>query len=740
MWRWRCMGLLRPMTIQQVFDSYMANSYASKVSLQAFACVSDESEALYVYHEWLATSFTTISSERTNTTELAQDGRNGAARSSKRVRDLPLGPQHCTVAGILSTSAVPCGGTLQAKGHDEMSGRNARSRLLNFASANILPLIAVMIVATMQILAIFVKEVKGFVYSYLGTFTLGVLVTTAFGHVTTAAIRRGRHHLRVAKIYDTLESRVIKGESIDCIELREAFYKLPLLSSLQNIGWTTRVSVSPSECGIFVLGFQYYGHNIKISGFDSSGLTELAGRAAEDTSYRRVVLLHSLHEFVPQDDIVALASEIEAKAVVTFRVTSRFAEADTRLESQIQKAEHDHLVIISTTSQTSKFLLDILSRSNRTLSEISIGHLSPLVISHSAIKMQVIESSVPMAVIPMGQQIADEAVDTLRRSLRIITGVQKTWAGLDKPAIQLSTISFTTKHPGVKVRLLKRASYLQIFPGRLSYADNLYRFGYELTDPTLVRHLADLIDRWLVVNSEVCRDAWAVERLIHRTSKELARWLMAIPNIMEKLTMYHDQILGLLPEAEACTFTQATLDLLAIGMEAMESADINTPVNQFKVFIRPDGASHSDSNVIIYTDADKAHVSAGVVVRHADRVLVVKKVKTPNQGRWSIPAGHCEWGESALSAARRELREETGIESDELRLIYSGEINEGQPCRYGVPVHFWFLYCYNAQETPSVLLERTELEEFRWVDKSTLARLGRKTPAFNMLLQKIEFL
>ena len=49
--------------------------------------------------------------------------------------------------------------------------------------------------------------------------------------------------------------------------------------------------------------------------------------------------------------------------------------------------------------------------------------------------------------------------------------------------------------------------------------------------------------------------------------------------------------------------------------------------------------------------------AGGVVVNAEGRVLVVSQHGTS----WSLPKGHLEEGESALEAALREIREETGV-------------------------------------------------------------------------------
>ncbi|MEL6509305.1 MAG: NUDIX hydrolase [Pseudomonadota bacterium] len=49
-----------------------------------------------------------------------------------------------------------------------------------------------------------------------------------------------------------------------------------------------------------------------------------------------------------------------------------------------------------------------------------------------------------------------------------------------------------------------------------------------------------------------------------------------------------------------------------------------------------------------------------VMIRN-DEVLLVKRRNEPDAGLWGFPGGHVELGETALDAASRELREETGV-------------------------------------------------------------------------------
>ena len=63
---------------------------------------------------------------------------------------------------------------------------------------------------------------------------------------------------------------------------------------------------------------------------------------------------------------------------------------------------------------------------------------------------------------------------------------------------------------------------------------------------------------------------------------------------------------------------------------------------------------------------ERPAVGVGVIVKRGDQVLLLRRRNTHGSGTWSVPGGHLDFGESPEQCASREVREETGVEIEEV--------------------------------------------------------------------------
>jgi 8-oxo-dGTP diphosphatase len=106
-------------------------------------------------------------------------------------------------------------------------------------------------------------------------------------------------------------------------------------------------------------------------------------------------------------------------------------------------------------------------------------------------------------------------------------------------------------------------------------------------------------------------------------------------------------------------------------------------------------------------------IGVSVVVRRGDRVLLVKRGREPLIGLWAFPGGLVELGERLVDAAKREVREEAGIEIEELEQVDLAEI-VGRDPNDTVDSHY-VLIVFAARHGSGEPVAGDDAAEARWV-------------------------
>ncbi|MCQ0093409.1 NUDIX domain-containing protein [Roseovarius sp. M141] len=109
-------------------------------------------------------------------------------------------------------------------------------------------------------------------------------------------------------------------------------------------------------------------------------------------------------------------------------------------------------------------------------------------------------------------------------------------------------------------------------------------------------------------------------------------------------------------------------------------------------------------------------LAALAVVMRENRVLLVKRKNEPDAGLWGFPGGHVDLGETALAAAARELREETGVVGRPTRYLTNIDVIIHDGCG-GVRFHFLLaaVLCEYASGEPAAA---DDVSDAAWVPVS----------------------
>ena len=112
-------------------------------------------------------------------------------------------------------------------------------------------------------------------------------------------------------------------------------------------------------------------------------------------------------------------------------------------------------------------------------------------------------------------------------------------------------------------------------------------------------------------------------------------------------------------------------------------------------------------------------VGVGAVVVDEGRVLLVRRGSEPLKGKWSLPGGMLEVGESLHRGVVREVEEETGLQVEPIELIELLDriVRDNDPGGDRVRYHY-VIADYLCRVVGGSLKAASDAEAVRWVERS----------------------
>jgi ADP-ribose pyrophosphatase len=103
------------------------------------------------------------------------------------------------------------------------------------------------------------------------------------------------------------------------------------------------------------------------------------------------------------------------------------------------------------------------------------------------------------------------------------------------------------------------------------------------------------------------------------------------------------------------------------------------------------------------------------------KVLLARRAHPPSEGRWSVPGGMIELGETIQNAAQRELHEECGVEIETDEVVNVADnivLNESGRIRFHYVVIYLLAHHVSGEAHPN-----SDVSEVRWVTARELSTL-----------------
>lgn len=116
----------------------------------------------------------------------------------------------------------------------------------------------------------------------------------------------------------------------------------------------------------------------------------------------------------------------------------------------------------------------------------------------------------------------------------------------------------------------------------------------------------------------------------------------------------------------------------------------------------------------IMEQQNKPKVGVGVMILKDDKVLFGKRKGSHGEGEYAFPGGHLEYMESFEDCAKREVKEECGIEIKNIRFQFLANVIKYVPKHY---VHVGLLADWKNGEPEVLEPEKSEFWNWYEIDK-----------------------
>jgi len=123
------------------------------------------------------------------------------------------------------------------------------------------------------------------------------------------------------------------------------------------------------------------------------------------------------------------------------------------------------------------------------------------------------------------------------------------------------------------------------------------------------------------------------------------------------------------------------------------------------------------------------------IVYKDERILLAKRAKEPSKGKWAVPGGRVELGETVYNAGKREVLEECSVEI-EIERIFDITDSIIPDTEGRISYHFVVIYLFARYKSGNIQAQ-SDAEDVGWFTLDEAAELDL-APKMQLLLKQIK--
>ena len=111
------------------------------------------------------------------------------------------------------------------------------------------------------------------------------------------------------------------------------------------------------------------------------------------------------------------------------------------------------------------------------------------------------------------------------------------------------------------------------------------------------------------------------------------------------------------------------------------------------------------------------NVGVGILINKNGKILLIKRKGSHGEGTWAPPGGHIDFEESVINCAKREVKEEVGIEIKNLKVLgFTQDLFKKDKKHY---ITIWVKSDWKSGKTKT---NYREFSEIGWFSQSKLPK------------------